>query len=164
MRKLFSTLLNEATGHGRRLATYLVVMMSAVLCGLVGVGFLTAGAYLWLAPRYGAMESALGIGAFFIVVAAIIVFAANAKQDRQQGAAAPAPAAAPKPEVPIPPAVNTLLQALQENGRDNERLALLATTEAIKNASPLQLVVTSLVAGYVGGQMIKQVLTKPKSK
>lgn len=160
MQKLFATLLDEASGHGRRLATFIVVMICATLCGVIGAGFLTAGAYLWLAPRYGAMEAALGIGAFFIVVAVIIAVAASTRQRPPA-----TPAAPPKTEAPpIPPAVSSLLQALQENGRDNERLALLATTEAIKNASPLQLVVTGLVAGYVGGQMLKQVLTKPKSK
>lgn len=162
MQKLFATLLTEASGHGRRLAIFMIVLICAVLLGLVGVGFLTAGAYLWLAPRYGAMESALGIGAFFLVVAVIAAVAASTGQNASAGTAAPAAALPPKEPAPTPPAIDSLLQALQENGRDNERLALLATTEAIKNASPLQLVVTSLVAGYIGGQMIKQVLTKKK--
>lgn len=162
MQKLFATLLTEASGHGRKLAIFMIVLFSAVLFGLVGVGFLTAGAYLWLAPRYGAMESALGIGAFFIVVAVIAAVAASTGQNAAAPSAAPDAAMPPKEPAPTPPAIDSLLQALQENGRDNERLALLATTEAIKNASPLQLVATSLVAGYIGGQMIKQVLTKKK--
>ena len=162
MQKLFATLLTEASGHGRKLAIFMIVLFSAVLLGLVGVGFLTAGAYLWLAPRYGAMESALGIGAFFIVVAVIAAVAASTGQNAAAPSAAPDAAMPPKEPAPTPPAIDSLLQALQENGRDNERLALLATTEAIKNARPLQLVGTGLVAGYIGGQMIKQVLTKKK--
>lgn len=164
MQKLFATFLTEASGHGRRLAIFSIVMICAVLLGLIGVGFVTAGAYLWLAPRYGAMESAFGIGVFFIVIAVIAAAAASTKQTPSSATAAPAAAAPPKAETPTPPAVNRLLQALQENGRDNERLAVLAATEAIKSASPLQLVVTGLVAGYVGGQMLKQTLTKAKDR
>lgn len=164
MQKLFATLLTEASGHGRRLAIFMIVMICAVLLGLIGIGFVTAGAYLWLAPRYGAMESAFGIGAFFIVIAVIAAVASSTKQAPSAPSAEPAAAVSPKVETPTPPAVNSLLQALGENGRDNERLALLAATEAIKSASPMQLVITSLVAGYVGGQMLKQTLTKARKK
>jgi len=156
MQHFVSTLLAEVSGQGRRIIASAAIMFGAVLIGVLGLGFLAAGAYLWLVPHYGAMESALGLGAVLVVVAGIVAMAAGSKPKPPPQATVPPP----RQTAPTPTAVNSLLQALQEKGQDNERLAVMAVSEAIKSASPLQLVVTGLVAGYVGGQMLKQVISK----
>jgi hypothetical protein len=106
----------------------------------------------------------LGIGGFYVVVAGLAaVWATGLKQPGVVAKAADAlkPAAVVKPpNVATPPAVESLLKALDEGGRQNERMAVLATSEAIRNAAPMQLIVTGLVAGFAGGQLLKRTIKR----
>jgi hypothetical protein len=168
MQNFVSKALAEAAGQGRDLGRYLILLTTAMMIVLVfavaGLGFLTAGAYLWLSTQYGQIEAVLGIGGFYIVVAGLAAIWATGMKPagavaKAQAAVKPAAAAA-TPNVATPPAVETLLKVLDDGGHHNERLAVLATSEAIRNAKPMQLIVTGLVAGFAGGQLLKQTMKK----
>ena len=160
MQGFFTNLLNEAAGHGRALATTFALLLAAALVSVAGAGMLTAAAYLWLEPLYGARNALLYIGGVMLVVAVLLaVYGTMSRKPATTASAARVKAAAAS-STPTPAAVDGLLKMLKDNGRDSERLAILTASEAIKNAKPFQLIATSLVAGYVGGQVLKQIVGK----
>ncbi|MDB5533981.1 MAG: hypothetical protein JWO28_2296 [Hyphomicrobiales bacterium] len=154
----------QAQSLGRHFILLATAMVLVLVFAVAGIGFLTAGAYLWLSAQYGQLEAVLSIGGFFVVAAALAAIAATGM--KPTGAAAKVKAAvkpataADTPNVATPPAVETLLKVLDDGGHHNERLAVLATSEAIRNAKPMQLIVTGLVAGFAGGQLLKQTMKK----
>jgi len=172
MQSFVSKALAEAAEQAQSLGRHFILLATALVLVLVfaiaAIGFLTAGAYLWLSAQYGQLEAVLGIGGFYIVLAALAAIAATGMKPaslKSTGAAkvkaAVKPAAAPTtPNVATPPAVETLLKVLDDGGHHNEKLAVLATSEAIRNARPMQLIVTGLVAGFAGGQLLKQTINK----
>jgi len=172
MQNFVSKALAEAAGQMQSLGRYFVLLATAMVIVIVfavaGLGFLTAGAYQWLSLQYGPLEAVFGIGGFCIVVAGLAAIAATGMKPAGQAStdaaakaqAAVKPVAVKTPNVATPPAVETLLKVLDDGGHQNERLAVLATSEAIRNAKPMQLVVTGLVAGFAGGQLLKQTMRK----
>lgn len=173
MQNFISKTLSEAAEQAGNLGRHFVMLMSAMMLVLVfavvALGFLTAAAFLWLSAEYGQMEALLAIGGVFIVLAGLAAIAATGMKPADAAAKAaakariaanPAATVAPPPKAPTPAAVETLLKVLDDGGHQNERLAVLATSEAIRNAKPIQLVVIGLVAGFAGGQLIKQTVKK----
>jgi undecaprenyl pyrophosphate phosphatase UppP len=57
----------------RRARRAAIVYLLASAAGLIGLGFLIGALYIWLAERYGRLESALGFGIGFIVLALLIL-------------------------------------------------------------------------------------------
>ncbi|MDF2118971.1 hypothetical protein PY365_25715 [Roseiarcaceae bacterium H3SJ34-1] len=166
MQNFVSKALAETAEQARDLGRYFILLATAMMLVLVfavaGLGFLTAAAYLWLSAQYGQLEAVLGIGGFFVVVAGLTAVAATGMKPAGAKVQASVKAAAVNapPNVPTPAAVETLLKALDDGGHHNERLAVLATSEAIRNAKPMQLIVTGLVVGFAGGQLLKQTMKK----
>lgn len=66
-------------GRARRVA---VVYVVAGICILVGLGFFIGALYIWLSEKFGALETAIGFGAAFILIAGIVM-AVNALVARQ---------------------------------------------------------------------------------
>ena len=165
MQSFVSQILAEVAGHGRYLVLFLTALLVVLVLAVTGLGFLTLAAYLWLAEEYGLLEASVGVGGFFIVTAALAsVAAAGIKHPDLRAKATPrkpATSAAPRPAVPTPAAVESVLKALNDGGHTNERLAVLAMSEAIRNARPMQLILTGLIAGFAGGQLLKRAV-KPR--
>ena len=57
----------------RRARRAAIVYLLAGVAGLCGVGFLIGALYIWLSDRYGRLETALGFGVGFIVLALLIL-------------------------------------------------------------------------------------------
>jgi undecaprenyl pyrophosphate phosphatase UppP len=57
----------------RRARRAAITYVLAGMAGLVGVGFLIGALYIWLSERYGRLETAIGFGVGFIVLAALIL-------------------------------------------------------------------------------------------
>src|SRR3990170_1165178 len=57
----------------RRARRAAITYVLAGIAGLVGVGFLVGALYMWLSERYGRLETAIGFGVGFIVLAALIL-------------------------------------------------------------------------------------------
>jgi undecaprenyl pyrophosphate phosphatase UppP len=57
----------------RRARRAAIVYLLAGTAGIIGVGFLIGALYIWLAELYGRLETALGFGVGFIVLALLIV-------------------------------------------------------------------------------------------
>jgi undecaprenyl pyrophosphate phosphatase UppP len=57
----------------RRARRAAIVYLLAGAAGLIGLGFLIGALYIWLAERYGRVETALGFGIGFIVLALLIL-------------------------------------------------------------------------------------------
>ena len=57
----------------RRARTAAIVYAVAAVMALCGLGFLVGAAYIWTAGRYGSMAAALGFGAGFLVIAALML-------------------------------------------------------------------------------------------
>jgi undecaprenyl pyrophosphate phosphatase UppP len=57
----------------RRARRTAIVYLLAGMAGLCGVGFLIGALYIWLSERYGRLETAIGFGVGFIVLAALIL-------------------------------------------------------------------------------------------
>lgn len=166
--KALSGVAEQAQDIGRHLILLMTAMVLVLTFAVAAIGFLTAGAYLWLSTQYGQLEAVFAIGGFYVVAAGLAAIAATGMKPAgfkagagvtPQTGAKPV-AAIETPNVPTPPAVETLLKVLDEGGHQNERLAVLAASEAIRNAKPMQLIVTGLVAGFAGGQLLKQAMKK----
>lgn len=56
----------------RRARRAMIAYVLAGLAGLVGIGFLVAAAYIAAAERFGAVETAVGFGIGFLLVAGLI--------------------------------------------------------------------------------------------
>ncbi len=63
----------ETAAAIRRAKLGAVAYALAAVFFAVGAGFLIAAAYMWAAVRYGTIETALGFGAAFLVVAGLIL-------------------------------------------------------------------------------------------
>jgi undecaprenyl pyrophosphate phosphatase UppP len=61
----------QAIRRARRTA---IVYLLAGVAGLIGVGFLIGALYIFLSDRYGRLETAVGFGVGFIVLALLILF------------------------------------------------------------------------------------------
>jgi len=59
----------------RRAKSAVVAYLMAAIAILVGVGFLIAAAFSWIADTYGTVYTALGFGGVFILLAIIIIVA-----------------------------------------------------------------------------------------
>lgn len=59
-----------ALKRARRMAT---IYLMAVIAGSIGAGFLIAALFIWTARKLGSLETALIFGAFFVVIALIIL-------------------------------------------------------------------------------------------
>ena len=57
----------------RRARRAAIVYLLAGTVGLVGVGFLIGALYIWLSELYGRLETALGFGVGFIVLALLVL-------------------------------------------------------------------------------------------
>lgn len=57
----------------RRARRAAIVYLLAGVAGLCGAGFLLGALYIWLSDRYGRLETALGFGVGFIVLALLIL-------------------------------------------------------------------------------------------
>jgi undecaprenyl pyrophosphate phosphatase UppP len=57
----------------RRARRAAIVYLLAGTAGIIGVGFLIGALYIWLSELYGRLETALGFGVGFIVLALLIV-------------------------------------------------------------------------------------------
>jgi undecaprenyl pyrophosphate phosphatase UppP len=57
----------------RRARRAAIIYLAAGTAGLCGVGFLIGALYIWLSERYGRLETALGFGVGFIVLALLIL-------------------------------------------------------------------------------------------
>ena len=57
----------------RRARRAAIVYVLAGMAGLCGVGFLIGALYIWLSERYGPLETAIGFGVGFIVLAGLIL-------------------------------------------------------------------------------------------
>jgi undecaprenyl pyrophosphate phosphatase UppP len=57
----------------RRARRAAIVYLGAGTAGLCGVGFLIGALYIWISERYGRLETALGFGVGFIVLALLIL-------------------------------------------------------------------------------------------
>lgn len=68
----------------RRAKSAAVAYLLAGLAGLVGVCFLFAAAFSWIASIYGTVYTALGFGGAFILVAVIIVIAHRLSERSQK--------------------------------------------------------------------------------
>ena len=84
---LASLIASMATGEImdgiRRAKSAVVAYLLAGLAALVGVSFLIAAAFSWIASIYGTIYTALGFGGVFILVA-IIVIVAHRMSERSQ--------------------------------------------------------------------------------
>jgi hypothetical protein len=63
----------EAAGLVGRARRAAIVYVAAVLCVLIGIGFLIGALYIWLSEKYGSLETAIGFGAVFILVAGVVL-------------------------------------------------------------------------------------------
>ena len=75
---IFSGEAADLAGRARRAA---IVYVIAGACALIGLGFLIGALYIWLSGKYGPLETALGMGAAFILIAGVVV-AVNAVMAR----------------------------------------------------------------------------------
>jgi undecaprenyl pyrophosphate phosphatase UppP len=57
----------------RRARRAAIVYLLAGTAGIIGVGFLIGALYIWLSELYGRLETALGFGVGFIVLALLIL-------------------------------------------------------------------------------------------
>ena len=57
----------------RRARRAAIVYVLAGMAGLCGVGFLIGALYIWLSEKYGPLETAIGFGVGFIVIAGLIL-------------------------------------------------------------------------------------------
>jgi len=60
----------QAVRRARRTA---IAYLSAGVAGIIGVGFLVGALYIFLSERYGNLETAIGFGVGFIVLALLIL-------------------------------------------------------------------------------------------
>jgi undecaprenyl pyrophosphate phosphatase UppP len=70
---LIASLASGETVVAIRRARRAAIVLAAGTAGLCGVGFLIGALYIWLSERYGRLETALGFGVGFIVVALLIL-------------------------------------------------------------------------------------------
>ncbi len=80
----------DASRAARRFRRALIDYAFAGVTFVIGLGFLVAAAFIWTADRYGSLAAALGFGAGFIGVSAVImmvhriVVARRARRRREQ--------------------------------------------------------------------------------
>jgi chromate transport protein ChrA len=63
----------DASRAARRFRRALIDYAFAGVAFVIGLGFLVAAAFIWAADRYGSFPAALGFGAGFIALAAVIM-------------------------------------------------------------------------------------------
>lgn len=61
----------EAAGLFGRARRAAIVYIIAGACVVIGLGFFIGALYIWLADKYGSLETALGFGAAFILIAGV---------------------------------------------------------------------------------------------
>lgn len=88
----FSSVANQASSAVRSVGTTIGLYIALALIGLVGVGFLLAACYIWLAALTDPLQAALIMGIGFVLIAgiwaAVIGNQARARQRRRREAAA----------------------------------------------------------------------------
>jgi heme/copper-type cytochrome/quinol oxidase subunit 3 len=78
----FSSLANQASRVAQSAGRTAGVYVAIALVGMLGVGFLVAAAYIWLATLTDALIASLIMGGFFVAMAAIWLAVVMAKQKR----------------------------------------------------------------------------------
>lgn len=63
----------ETVAALRRAKTAAIVYVVAAVIAAIGAGFLLAAAFIWSERRYGALESALGLGGGFLVLSGLVL-------------------------------------------------------------------------------------------
>ncbi len=64
---------NQTAAFAKRARQAAIAYVLAALAALCGVGFLIGAFYIWAAERYGALETAIGIGVGSLLLAGLIL-------------------------------------------------------------------------------------------
>jgi len=125
---------------------FVIGMMGAelvTLCAAVSLGFGTFSAFTQLSASQGPVLAAAMVSAAYAVVA-VIAGAALARWH--------APASAPPKPPPAPEKLEALLRALTAGSGPEDQAALMAAMKVGRDLSPMELVATSLVSGFLAGR------------
>jgi hypothetical protein len=125
----------------------LIVALSIALFAAISLGFGTFAAYGCLRSLLGGSVAALIICLAYGLVAVTIrvVWTARGRQARR-GAAPAAP--------PPVGSVTSLLQSLAEGGAPQDREVMAAAARLGRELSPLQLLLTAMIAGFIVGRKL----------
>jgi hypothetical protein len=130
--------------HPRDFVIGMVGAELVTLCAAVSLGFGTFSAFTHLSASQGPVLAAAMVSAAYGVAAVI----AGAALARWRASSAKPPAATP----PAPEKLETLLRALAAAGGTEDQAALMAAMKVGRDLSPMELVATSLVSGFVAGR------------
>jgi hypothetical protein len=120
------------------------------LLGAVALGFGTLAAYDHLRTSRGVVEAALLICVAYALLAILIGVIAMLRRRTKPlvriAASAPPPAASDN--------IHSLFQSLAGAGAPQDREALLAAMQLARALSPLQLLATALIGGFIAGRKL----------
>jgi hypothetical protein len=132
----------------RRLAAGALLAFVGAAFGLVGIGFATRALFVAVQAQYGAADAAAAVSAAYIVLAAIL-FAWRAILLSRSAAAGPTPRSRPV----VREAANAFAEQIAAaNVAQADTIGL--GVELAKQLTPVQLVLLSALAGFVGGRKL----------
>lgn len=144
LRGLYRLLLAAADWRPRDFLLGIVAAELVALCAGVSLGFGTFAAYMHLSASEGPVFAAVMISAVYglVAIAAGLALARwHARSPRHRPAA-------PEPSVNL----EALLQSLSAAGTPQDQMALIAALQLGRDLTPMELLILSLVRGFIAGR------------